>query len=145
MTEARTATRADAPWVDALACTEGLSVELAAELDKPQARAWVIDPDIGFLTAWLVADELQIQDLAVRASERRRGHARRLLTAAELSARAAGATSLTLELRESNHSALALYLAAGFEKVGARPRYYDDGETALLLTRLVRDAPGPAP
>lgn len=143
MTKVRPATPADAPWVDALARAEGLSVELTAELERPQARAWVIDPEIGFLTAWLVADELQIQDLSVRASERRRGHGRRLLSAAELSARAEGATSITLELRESNHGALALYLAAGFEQVGSRPRYYDNGETALLLTRVLKGAPVP--
>ncbi len=143
MTAARPATRTDAPWVDALAHAEGLSVKLGAELEKPQARAWVIDPEVGFLTAWLVADELQIQDLAVRASERRKGHGRRLLSAAELSARAEGATSITLELRESNHGALALYLASGFDRVGARPRYYDDGETALLLTRPLTGAPAP--
>jgi len=143
MTKVRPATPADAPWVDALARAEGLSVELTAELERPQARAWVIDPEIGFLTAWLVADELQIQDLSVRASERRRGHGRRLLSAAELSARAEGATSITLELREGNHGALALYLAAGFEQVGSRPRYYDNGETALLLTRVLQGAPAP--
>src|SRR5690606_24187965 len=102
MAKVRPATPADAPWVDALARAEGLSVELTAELERPQARAWVIDPEIGFLTAWLVADELQIQDLSVRASERRRGHGRRLLSAAALCARAEGATSITLELREGN-------------------------------------------
>lgn len=141
----RKAELGDAHWVDALGLAEGLSVDLEAELALPQGRAWVW-PRAGFLTAWLVADELQIQDLAVRPAERGRGLARTLLEAACADARDEGAREVTLELRASNERALRLYLGSGFERVGERPRYYPDGETALLLTkRLDPSAPRAPP
>lgn len=125
----------DASWVDELARFERLSVDLKSELTRPQTRAWIVEPEIGFLTAWLVQDELQIQDLAVWQSERRRGRARALLEGACLAAEEEGAVLATLELRETNLAALSLYLSAGFLEVGRRPRYYDDGEAAVLLTK----------
>lgn len=133
--DVRRAELRDAPWVDELGRIEGLSVDLEAELARPQACVWVADPSLGFLTAWLVASELQIQDLAVRSAERRRGRARALLHVACFWAEQEGATDATLELRETNLAALALYRSSGFEEVGRRPRYYENGETALLLTK----------
>ena len=43
-----------------------------------------------------------------------------------------------LEVRESNAAARALYARSGFAEEGARPRYYADGETALLLGAELR-------
>jgi len=40
---------------------------------------------------------------------------------------------LTLEVRESNKSARALYSKFGFKKIGMRPRYYADGEDAVIM------------
>lgn len=40
---------------------------------------------------------------------------------------------LTLEVRESNEAARALYEKFGFKKIGVRPRYYADGEDALIM------------
>ncbi len=40
---------------------------------------------------------------------------------------------VTLEVRESNAAARALYAAQGFAIGGVRRRYYVDGESALLL------------
>jgi ribosomal-protein-alanine N-acetyltransferase len=42
----------------------------------------------------------------------------------------------TLEVRVSNHGAIALYESFGFLSVGTRKRYYqDDGEDALIMWR----------
>ena len=42
---------------------------------------------------------------------------------------------MTLEVRDSNEAAQALYRSFGFEVAGRRPRYYtDDGEDALVMT-----------
>ncbi len=40
-----------------------------------------------------------------------------------------------LEVKASNHGALSLYSKLGFDEVGRRPRYYSDGEDALLLQK----------
>ena len=54
---------------------------------------------------------------------------------------------LTLEVRESNAAALALYAKCGLREVGRRPRYYKEPqEDALLLTvALQADTPPPLP
>jgi ribosomal-protein-alanine N-acetyltransferase len=45
------------------------------------------------------------------------------------------ANMVTLEVRQSNRVAQALYRKYRFEEVGTRPRYYrDTGEDALLMT-----------
>lgn len=40
---------------------------------------------------------------------------------------------LTLEVRESNAPAKALYEKFGFKRIGARPKYYADGEDAAIM------------
>jgi ribosomal-protein-alanine N-acetyltransferase len=48
--------------------------------------------------------------------------------------RRVGVRSVFLEVRPSNREALGLYRSRGFQVVGRRPEYYDDGEDALLMT-----------
>jgi ribosomal-protein-alanine N-acetyltransferase len=49
---------------------------------------------------------------------------------------------MTLEVRESNRVAQALYAGFGFEVLGRRRAYYtDDGEDALIMTTPDLDAP----
>jgi len=74
-----------------------------------------------------------IKDLAVRPSARGRGIGRRLLREALFGLALAGAAVVKLEVRESNDSARSLYRDEGFEPTRRVPRYYDDGEDALIL------------
>jgi ribosomal-protein-alanine N-acetyltransferase len=48
-----------------------------------------------------------------------------------------GGDSITLEVRTSNVSALALYDALGYRRVGCRRRYYPNGEDAIVMTKQV--------
>jgi ribosomal protein S18 acetylase RimI-like enzyme len=89
------------------------------------------------LLAWHIGDELELLDIATDARERRRGLGRALLWALEGEARARGASAIYLEVRPSNGAARSLYVAHGFDEVGRRPRYYPDGEDALLMRRAV--------
>ena len=41
--------------------------------------------------------------------------------------------SLTLEVRVSNIGAIKLYENFGFKSAGVRPKYYPDGEDAMIL------------
>jgi ribosomal protein S18 acetylase RimI-like enzyme len=60
-------------------------------------------------------------------------------------ARRQNALTATLEVRVSNQVAQRLYRKYRFEDVGRRPRYYRDGEDALLMTaQLTAEVPGPA-
>ncbi|HYN08654.1 MAG TPA: tRNA (adenosine(37)-N6)-threonylcarbamoyltransferase complex dimerization subunit type 1 TsaB [Vicinamibacterales bacterium] len=102
------------------------------------ARLYVMRDTAGTVVAycacWKVFDELHINSLAVEESLRRRGLARRLLYFVILDARAAGAQSATLEVRQSNQAARLLYEGLGFRVEGVRRDYYQDPrEDALIL------------
>ena len=78
--------------------------------------------------------ELEILNLAVEPTARRRGCGRRLLLLALQAGRKMGMQKAILEVREGNGPALALYRASGFVQTGRRRRYYaDTGEDALVL------------
>jgi ribosomal protein S18 acetylase RimI-like enzyme len=53
---------------------------------------------------------------------------------AKTEAERAGARGLVLEVRPSNRRAIRLYRHLGYDVVGRRPRYYADGEDALVMT-----------
>lgn len=94
---------------------------------------------VAFACAYVVADELMINDVAVHASRRRLGIARELLRHLVDGARLRECRRVTLEVREGNLPARALYEGFGFQLAGRRSGYYaDTGEDALLLTLTLR-------
>lgn len=98
---------------------------------------------IGFILGRSAGDEGEVLNLAVAPDERRRGVAGALLD--ELLARLTdnGVHVVFLEVRESNHGALAFYEKAGFEQVGRRVGYYRlPPEDALVMRRYIGADPG---
>lgn len=90
---------------------------------------------VAALLGRIIVDELHILELVTAIADRRQGLAKRLLARAFMLAGRRGCSRALLELRASNHVAQRLYESVGFVVVGARPRYYGDGEAALLMTR----------
>lgn len=94
---------------------------------------------VGFLVASVEAGFPgpigHIKDLAVSPSHRRRGLGSRLLERGMVALRDGGATRTSLEVRESNAEAIALYSSHGFHQAQRRLDYYADGETALIMVR----------
>jgi [ribosomal protein S18]-alanine N-acetyltransferase len=111
----------------------------AEELARPWARLEILRRGasgrvVAFCNYWRVADELHILNIAVHPDERRHGHAARLLRHILEEARRGKTRVILLEVRVSNHAAVALYGKHGFRAVGVRPKYYaNDGEDALLM------------
>jgi len=90
----------------------------------------------GFLAALAIGDEAEIQNLAVRADQRRQGIARALIEEAQRRLAARGVRNVFLEVRQSNLAARTLYSSLGYSECGLRRRYYtSDGEDALVLRR----------
>ncbi len=88
----------------------------------------------GFVIARCGRDEWEIENLVVAGSKRRRGVGGELIRELLLLARARGATSVLLEVRESNLAARRLYEKLGFSETGRRRNYYlDPLEDALLF------------
>lgn len=80
----------------------------------------------GFLAGWVVADEFQINNLAVDRKRRRQGIGAALLQTGLRAAGERGAQRAVLEVRAANLPALALYHRHGFMCVGKRKAYYHD-------------------
>ncbi len=103
------------------------------------------DERIGFVLARVMADEMEILNLAVRPAKRRRGLGRRLVTEALGRGCARGVRQCWLEVRASNQAALEFYRALGFQERTRRPNYYRDPvEDAVVCARRLageRSAP----
>jgi len=89
---------------------------------------------VAFCACWFIGDEIHLNTLAVTETERRRGHAPRLLQFVFREAAGEGLRRATLEVRRSNEAALKLYAGLGFEVRGVRRDYYQTPqEDALVL------------
>jgi ribosomal-protein-alanine N-acetyltransferase len=89
---------------------------------------------VGYAGMWVIAPEAHITTVAVEAEQRGRGIGERLLVALLEAAQDMGASRVTLEVRESNQVARALYEKYGFEAVAFMRGYYPDtGEDAVVM------------
>ncbi|RXK47318.1 ribosomal-protein-alanine N-acetyltransferase [Halorientalis pallida] len=93
------------------------------------------------VAGYIVADSVpnhgrplgHVKDLAVHPDQRGQGVGSTLLQRALGVMRAQNAAEVKLEVRESNETARRLYESFGFEHRRTVPRYYDDGENALVM------------
>ena len=120
------------PWTEAM-----LRIQLQPD-SHVFLTAETADGVVGYVGMMYVLDEGYISNVAVRPEARRQGVAEALLTALEQRARALLLSFLTLEVRESNAAAIALYEKCGYRVVGRRKNYYEKPtEDAILMTRTL--------
>ena len=117
---------------------------LAEELDNACSAFLVAleddDSVVGYAGLLVIADEGYITNVAVRPESRRGGVAGQLLDVFLKFAEANQLAFLTLEVRESNYPAIALYGSRGFRSVGRRKNYYEHPkEDAIIMTREFGD------
>lgn len=89
---------------------------------------------VGHAITSVVFEIAELQRIAVTPRHRRQGIAGLLLAAVRDRAAAAGAPALLLEVKETNAGALAFYERAGFAEIDRRPRYYRNGDAAIVLS-----------
>lgn len=117
----------------------GYRHELTANQQAHYVVLEVADKDsgrtlIGYAGHWIVAGEAHVSTIAVASAWRRRGLGAWLLLSIIFHALDCDAGVVSLEVREENHIAQALYARYGFVSVGRRRRYYrDTGEDAILM------------
>ena len=88
----------------------------------------------GYIVARLGADELHINNVAVRDRYRRSGIGRALLDFILAEGKRSGVSRAFLELRAGNAAALALYESCGFRISSRRGKYYSEPvEDALVM------------
>jgi ribosomal-protein-alanine N-acetyltransferase len=127
------------PWSDACFNDELNSPNgdncLAILYDSPSNRTIA-----GYLFFRLILDEMHIFKIAVRPQWRGLGIGEQILNSGFRRAKKSGANSSWLEVRPSNHPAMALYNKLGFSIIGRRKQYYSDtGEDALLLMKDLKE------
>jgi len=94
---------------------------------------------LGYVGMMTVLDEGYISNVAVDPTARRQGLGERLIAALLERAEERCLAFVTLEVRESNVPAIALYQKHGFRPVGLRKNYYEQPkENALLMTKFLK-------
>lgn len=94
----------------------------------------------GVLSA--AGDEAHLLNLTVKPESQSNGLGGKLLEHLLERARSRGATTVFLEVRESNHPAIRLYDRCGFNEIGRRRDYYPavgGREDALVMACLLLD------
>ena len=95
---------------------------------------------LGYAGLLTILDEGYITNIAVRLEYRRQGVASQLLDVFTRFAQGNHMAFLTLEVRDTNAAARALYAKHGYEEVGRRKNYYDHPkEDAIIMTRFFGD------
>jgi ribosomal-protein-alanine N-acetyltransferase len=108
------------------------------EIDNPSSLVLGLTNEnhelLGFGCLWSVLEEAHITVLAVRPEYQGQGFGKAIVWGLLKKARDRNLEWATLEVRESNHVAIALYESFGFKEIGRRPKYYEvTGEDALML------------
>jgi ribosomal-protein-alanine N-acetyltransferase len=114
------------------------------ELERTQAHTYVAcvtNPGqlrrvVGYVCFWVVADEVQIFNIAVHLAHRRQGVGQALLLHALGVGCRHQARVAVLEVRRSNDAARRLYSSLGFRPVGERKDYYGGLRESAVLMEL---------
>lgn len=108
-------------------------------LGEPGFLVAFADDVVGYVVADSVPNHGRaighVKDLAVSPARRGEGIATGLLSRALSTLARQGVDWVKLEVREDNEPALSLYRSFGFERERRVPRYYADGEPALVMIR----------
>lgn len=112
---------------------------VASELENPLSY-WLVAMDgeklVGYVGSQTVLGETDMMNVAVSPDYRRKGIAEGLILALIAALKSRESHCLTLEVRDSNASARALYEKLGFSEIGRRKNYYrNPKEDALILRK----------
>lgn len=110
-------------------------------VEKENFRYFVAEEEgeiLGYCGFLFVLDEAEIPNVCVKASARKRGIGRRMMSVLMEEAKKLGMAVLYLEVRESNTPARALYISLGFEENGVRKNFYEHpSEHAVLMSKTL--------
>ena len=90
---------------------------------------------LGLCSSWLVLDELHLTLIAVHPIHQRKGLGKFLLSDLIKRSKSLRTNQIHLEVKETNEPAKALYKSMGFKTIASRSNFYEDGTSALLLTK----------
>ena len=112
---------------------------IRSELNNKLALWLVAEEDdrvAGYVGSQTCGDETDMMNVAVHPDFRRSGFGQTLINALVEELIRIGSCCLTLEVRDSNAPAIALYEKLGFAEIGRRKNYYrNPREDALILRK----------
>lgn len=89
----------------------------------------------GFAGILIMEPELEIMNIVVRKSERKKGVGTVLLQKIIDIARQGNFQNIFLEVNEKNLGAIKLYEKAGFERIGLRKKYYNGTDDSIIMSK----------
>ncbi len=92
---------------------------------------------VAFITYSVCDLDAEIQDLLVDKEYRKKKIATKLLDKFFEIIKSQKAQKIFLEVRESNESAINLYIKNGFILINTRKKYYSNGENALVMQKTL--------
>lgn len=93
---------------------------------------------LGYLFAYVAADEADIARVAVVKEARKQGVGSELMKKLTQAAEKRGILKLLLDVRRSNSAARMFYIKHGFLEDGVRPGFYENPEEdAILMSRVI--------
>lgn len=122
------------PW-----SLDSIEIELLNEDKKLYYVVEDANGVVGYAGAWLVYDEGQITNIAIRPSARRQGFGAKLTSALIEECFKRGMHEIFLEVRISNLSALSLYRQLGFTVKGMRKNYYSEPKEDAYIMSLIKE------
>ncbi len=122
------------PW-----SLDSIEIELLNEDKKLYYVVEDANGVVGYAGAWLVYDEGQITNIAIRPSARRQGFGAKLTSALIEECFKRGMHEIFLEVRISNLSALSLYRKLGFTVKGMRKNYYSEPKEDAYIMSLIKE------
>jgi ribosomal-protein-alanine N-acetyltransferase len=108
--------------------------------DNPYAFVMVAEANdmvIGYVDFWITFQQAQINNLAVHPQLQRKKIGTTLFQDALQRIQSAGCDRITLEVRVSNVAAQRLYRRDGFKMILTKKGYYDNGEDAFLMEKVL--------
>lgn len=116
---------------------------LRDELTNEIARFYVLRDNeklLGYIGSNNICNEVYITNVAVNSECRGKGYGQKLVNHLLKQSELEKAFFITLEVRESNENAIALYEKCGFKKIGERKNFYSKPtENALIYTYYIED------
>ncbi|MFA9464310.1 MAG: ribosomal protein S18-alanine N-acetyltransferase [Velocimicrobium sp.] len=90
---------------------------------------------VGYCGVWVIANEGQINNIAVKKEYQNQGIGKQILQFLFREGQKKQIQQFTLEVRKSNQIAILLYQTLGFVNLGIRPNFYErPKEDAVIMT-----------
>ena len=105
---------------------------------NPMANLMVFEKNrqvIGYFDYWFSGESVEIATIGVSSDFQNQGIGEKMLKYVEKEAKANYIHFLTLEVRVSNESGIALYKKCGFKVETIKKKYYPNGEDAYYMIK----------